>query len=101
MIRPELKASDEELADFCRHNAIRKLSFFGSVLREDFDAESDVDILVEFCPGAKVSLLDMSRMQRELTVLLGRQVDLFTPGCLSPYIKDEVLSVAQVQYAGT
>jgi len=101
MIRPELKASDEALASFCRRNAIRKLSFFGSVLRDDFGPESDVDTLVEFYPDARVSLLDMSRMQRELSGLIGRNVDLLTPGDLSPYIKDEVLSIAQVQYAGT
>jgi len=101
MMRAELAVDEQALADFCRANQIVKLSFFGSVLRDDFRPDSDVDILIEFHPDARVSLLDMSRMQRQLSALLGRNVDLLTPGDLSPYIKDEVLSAAQVQYAGT
>ena len=88
----------EKLAEFCRQNRIRKLSLFGSVLREDFASSSDVDVLVEFEPGAKVGLLAFSRIERELSKLLGRKVDLNTEGFLSDYFKDDVLKEAEVQF---
>ena len=88
----------EKLAEFCRRNEIRKLALFGSVLREDFASSSDVDVLVEFEPGAKVGLLAFSRIERELSKLLGRKVDLNTEGFLSDYFKDDVLKEAEVQF---
>ena len=87
----------EALADFCRRNRIRRLAFFGSVLRDDFGPESDVDILVEFQPGTRVGLRFFA-VERELSELLGRKVDLNTPGFLSPAFRDEVLASAVVQY---
>ena len=66
----------EQLAAFCQKYHIRQLSFFGSVLREDFHPDSDVDVLVEFLPAAKHSLFDLVRMQEELKGILGREVDL-------------------------
>jgi len=84
------------LAEFCRRHRIRKLAFFGSVLRDDFGPASDVDVLVEFEPGARVGLIGLARMENELSDLLGRKVDLNTPGCLSPYFRDEVLREAEV-----
>ena len=89
----------EAVADLCRRNHIVRLSFFGSVLREDFGPDSDVDVLVEFAPKSLVTFLDMAQMQEELSQLLGRQVDLRTPQELSRYFRDEVLSSAVVQYA--
>jgi predicted nucleotidyltransferase len=89
----------EKLAEFCRRNHIRRLSFFGSVLREDFGPESDVDVLVEFEPG-HVPGLAFFGMQEELAELLGRPVDLLTPKFISPYFRDEVIARAEVQYAG-
>ena len=91
----------EKLAEFYRRNRIRKLSLFGSVLREDFVSGSDVDVLVEFEPGAKVGLLAFSRIERELSKLLGRKVDLNTEGFLSDYFKDEILKEAEVQYVAS
>jgi predicted nucleotidyltransferase len=88
----------ERLADFCRRNHIRRLSLFGSVLRDDFGPESDVDMLVEFEPDATVTLLDMARMELELAELVGRPVDLRTPRELSRYFRDQVLASAVVQY---
>jgi len=88
----------EKIADFCRKHHIRKLAFFGSVLREDFRPESDVDVLVEFEPGYPVGLLRFARIERELSELLGRKVDLNTAGFLSPYFRDEVLKEAEIQY---
>ena len=90
----------DKVAEFCKRNGIRKLSLFGSVLRDDFRPDSDIDLLVEFRDGSTPSLLDLSRMERELSVMLGdRKVDLRTPGELSRYFRDEVLSTASVQYA--
>jgi len=89
----------EALAAFCRHNHIRRLSLFGSVLGDRFGPQSDVDMLVEFEPGVRVSLLDMARMEMELTKLVGRKVDLRTPKELSRYFREQVLASAVVQYA--
>ena len=86
-----------QLADFCRRNHITRLALFGSVLREDFRPESDVDVLVEFEPG-KTPGLAFFRMQDDLSKLLGRRVDLNTPQCLSRYFRDEVLREARTVY---
>lgn len=89
----------ERLADFCRRNHIRKLSLFGSVLSDDFRADGDIDVLVEFEPG-HVPGLRFIRLQDELSTLFGgRPVDLVTPKFLNRRIRDEVLRSAQVQYA--
>ena len=88
----------ERIADFCRRNHIRRLALFGSVLRDDFRADSDVDVLVEFEPGARVGLLRLAGMEIELGEILGRKVDLNTPGFLSRYFRDKVLAEAEVQY---
>jgi hypothetical protein len=88
-----------QLAEFCRRNHIRRLALFGSVLREDFGPESDVDVLVEFEPGAKVGLLRMAALESEFSRIIGRKADLRTPADLSRYFRDEVIAEAQVQYA--
>jgi predicted nucleotidyltransferase len=85
------------LAGFCRRYHIRKLSLFGSVLREDVRPESDVDVLVEFEPGTRVGLRFFA-MERELSEMLARKVDLNTPGFLSEEILEEALAEAEVQY---
>jgi predicted nucleotidyltransferase len=95
-----LSVTSGKIADFCRRHHISKLSFFGSVLRDDFRPDSDVDVLVEFEAGHVPGLFRLSGMARELSSLLGaRQVDLRTPQDLSPYFRDEVLGSAEVQYA--
>ncbi len=89
----------DKVVAFCRLHHIHKLSLFGSVLREDFTPESDIDFLVEFLPEAKVTYFDLAQMERELSQMLdGRQIDLRTPAELSPYFRDRVLSTAVVQY---
>jgi predicted nucleotidyltransferase len=89
----------DEIAGFCRKHHVRRLSLFGSVLRDDFGPDSDVDVLVEFEPGHVPGLLRISRMERELSELFaGRKVDLRTPADLSRYFRDDVLSTAEVQY---
>lgn len=93
----KVEPNREKLAEFCRRHKIRKLSFFGSVLRDDFREESDIDVLVEFEPGVSIGLKFFA-IERELSELLGRKVDLNTPGFLGKYIREEVLSRAEVQY---
>jgi predicted nucleotidyltransferase len=89
-----------QLADFCRRHHIRKLAFFGSVLRDDFRPDSDVDVLVEFEPGHVPGLFKLAAMEQELTALLGgRPVDLRTLQDLSKYFRNEVAATAEVQYA--
>lgn len=87
----------EAIASFCRRNYIRRLSLFGSILRDDFRSDSDVDVLVEFVPGRTPGLAFFA-MQDELSDLLGRKVDLHTAGSLSKYFRDQVLAEAEVQY---
>ena len=87
----------ERIETFCRANGIRRLALFGSVLRDDFRSDSDVDILVEFQPGVRVGLAFI-RMQDELSSILGRKVDLNTPGSISKYFRDEVLHEAEALY---
>ena len=89
----------EALAEFSRRNQIRRLAFFGSVLRDDFRPDSDVDILVEFEEGASVGLFTMVRLEDELSELFGRKVDFRTAGDLSRYFRDEVVESAEVVYA--
>jgi hypothetical protein len=86
------------VAEFCRRRHIRRLALFGSVLRDDFGPESDVDVLVEFHPG-HVPGLEFFAIQEELAAMLGRKVDLNTAAFLSPYFRDEALAQAEVLYA--
>lgn len=87
----------DELTAFCRRNHIRKLSLFGSILREDFTPDSDVDVLVEFEPGHTPGLAFFT-MQRELSQILHRKVDLNTVDDLSPYYRQQILDEAEVMY---
>jgi predicted nucleotidyltransferase len=93
----KLEISPEEIAAFCRKHHIRRMSFFGSVLREDFNSASDVDVLVEFEPG-HVPGLRFFTVERELGQLLGRRAELHTPQFLSPDIRSRVLAEAEVRY---
>jgi uncharacterized protein len=88
-----------ELESLCRGAGIRKLSLFGSVLRGTERPDSDVDLLVEFEPGRTPGLLEMARIESELSMLLGRRVDLRTAEDLSRYFRDEVTASAEVQFA--
>ncbi len=89
---------EARIAQFCRRNHIHRLALFGSVLRNDFGPDSDVDVLVEFEEG-HVPGLAFFTMERELSTLLGRRVDLNTPQFLSVYFRDDVLAEAEDQYA--
>jgi predicted nucleotidyltransferase len=96
----QLFQDQETLTHLCRYRHIRRLSLFGSVLKGNDRPDSDVDLLVEFEPSAKPSLLDMASMEEEFSSLLGgRRVDLRTAPELSRYFRDEIVRTAEVQYA--
>ena len=92
-----IEISQERIETFCIVNGIRRLALFGSILRDDFRPESDIDVLVEFRPGVHVGLAFI-RMQDELSVILGHTVDLNTPGSLSKYFRAEVMNEAEAVY---
>ncbi|MBM3218748.1 MAG: nucleotidyltransferase family protein [Candidatus Rokubacteria bacterium] len=92
--RVKIDIPRERIAEICRRHHIRRLALFGSVLRDDFRPESDVDILVGFEPG-KTPGLAFFGIEQELSEVLGRQVDLKTPQELSKYFRDEVLAEAE------
>jgi predicted nucleotidyltransferase len=97
--RTQIEMHKKEIEEFCRKHYIRKLSLYGSVLRDDFNPESDLDILVEFDPDHIPGLIKLAGMEIELTQILGRKVDMRTAQDLSRYFREEVLNSAKVQYA--
>jgi hypothetical protein len=100
MIAPNVPLPKGKIADFCRRHHIRRLAFFGSVLREDFRPESDIDVLVEFDPDHVPGFIALHAIEAELAAILGgRKVDLVTPGFLNHRIRDRVLAQAEVAYA--
>lgn len=94
----EQRMPKEALIAFCERNHIRRLSVFGSAIRGELRAESDLDILVEFEPDHTPGLFSVIRMEMELSETLGRKVDLRTPDDLSQYFRDEVMANAELQY---
>lgn len=99
MKKDRINIPNERLAEFCRQNRIRELSFFGSVLRDDFGPESDVDVLVEFRPGTRVGMIRLAGLELELGEILGRKVDLNTAGFISQYSRPTVMAEREIQYA--
>ena len=92
---PAIEIHKDRISEFCTRHRIRKLALFGSVLRPDFRADSDVDVLVEFLPGVAIGFFGFARIERELSALLGgRRVDLRTPQDLSRYFRTSVLDRA-------
>jgi predicted nucleotidyltransferase len=89
----------EEIRALCQLYQVRELALFGSALRDDFNPDSDLDFLVEFEPEAEVGFMSLARMQRELSAILNRKVDLVPKGGLKPKIRQFVLSRAKVVYA--
>ena len=95
---PRISVDRDAVSAFCRRHHIARLALFGSVLRDDFRPDSDVDVLVEFQPG-HVPGLDFISIERELSGLLqGRRVDMVTPKFLNPRIRDQVLTSAEPLY---
>jgi predicted nucleotidyltransferase len=98
MARSRMDIPKRRIADFCQRHHMCRLSLFGSVLRDDFNPESDVDVLVEFEPGTRAGLIRLARLELELGEILGRKVDLNTPGFLGKYYREQILAEAEVQY---
>ena len=98
--RLPIKVDETRIRVFCRRHRIRMLWFFGSVLRDDFRPDSDVDVLVDFDPEAKLSFWDVVRIQEELADLLGRSVDLVEAEALTnPFRRREILRTRRLVYA--
>ena len=101
--RLQIQLPEEEIVSFCQRWKIEELSAFGSVVREDFGPQSDVDLLVSFAPDARWTLFDMARMRAELRALLGREVDLVSrrgiESSRNPIRREAILSSAEVIYA--
>lgn len=95
----QIQVDRQALERFCRENNIRKLSLFGSVLRDEFGPDSDVDVLVDFQPGTRIGLIGLGTLQIALSELIGRKVDLHRTKDLRPAVRDTVLPEAEVLYA--
>ena len=100
MMKNKIYIPKDKLAGFCKKNHIRRMSLFGSILRNDFGPDSDIDVLVEFEPGCTPSYFQLFDMEEKLsTILGGRQIDMRTPHDLSRYFRDQVLNTSELQYA--
>ena len=96
----QIPVNDRQIANFCRKHHILKLALFGSVLRDDFRPDSDIDILVEFEPGHAPGFIGLYQIEEELSSLLGgHRTDLVTRGFLNRRIRDQILSEAEIHYA--
>jgi predicted nucleotidyltransferase len=99
MVEPRIKIPQKSLEAFCQKYQVQRLALFGSVLRDDFNTNSDVDVLVVFDPSARVTFMTLGRMKRELSEIFQRQVDIVPQEGLKPAIREAVLSSAQELYA--
>lgn len=99
MTSARVAVPSQQVADLCRRYQVRSLALFGSVLRDDFRADSDVDILVDFDANAQIGFMALARLQRELTDLLGRPVDLVPKSGLKPILRNQVLANTEEIYA--
>jgi len=97
---PQLKIDipQDKIKTFCQRHRIQRLAVFGSALRDNFDSDSDVDVLVEFAPGARIGMIRLAALEFELSAIIGRKVDMNTPGFLNPHFRQQVISAAEVQY---
>jgi predicted nucleotidyltransferase len=96
-MKTDIRIDPEKIADICRRHHIQKLSLFGSVLRDDFGPDSDVDVLVQYEPGRNIGF-EVFDIEKELSGLFGRGVDLVTEKYLNPRLRERVLKSAEVQY---
>ncbi|MBM3475748.1 MAG: nucleotidyltransferase [Armatimonadetes bacterium] len=96
---PRIDVNRDAVASFCRENHIRWLALFGSVLRDDFGPESDVDVVVDFEPGTQLGLIGLAGIEIELGELLGREAHLSEAEALDPRFRNRVLAEAEEVYA--
>jgi hypothetical protein len=94
---PQIKIDKQKVAEFCKKHHISRFALFGSVLTDEFEKDSDIDVLVEFEPGHTPGFAFFG-MEEELSTLLGRRVDLNTPKFLSRYFRDQVIKESQTLY---
>lgn len=99
MKKSQIDIAKAPIGEFCRLHGIQRLSLFGSVLTESFGPESDVDVLVEFKPGTRIGMIGLAGLELELSKIIGRKVDLNTPGFISRYFRERVFSERLVCYA--
>lgn len=99
MIHATLEIPREALRTVCERFSVRELAIFGSAARADFSQESDVDVLVEFQPGARIGIIEFGKLQEQLADLLGRRVDLVSKLGLNPLIREEILRAREIVYA--
>ena len=100
MLIHNFEISDDKIADFCRRWEVKQFALFGSVLREDFCSDSDVDVLVTFTPDANLSLFDLGAMQQELEAMFGRPVDLVEEaGLRNPFRRRSIIKTRKIVYA--
>ena len=100
MTRARIEVPHDRLAELCRRRRIRWLALFGSVLRDDFRPESDVDVLIEFETGRRYTYFTLAQIEDELSGFLGRKVDLHVRKTLHPFLRDKVLEQAEALYVG-
>ena len=101
MLSPKLTIPEKKIRSFCRRWKISEFALFGSILREDFRPDSDVDVLVSFAADAHWSLWDLTEIQQELEAIFGRSVDLVENGTLrNPFRRQAILSTKEIVYAG-
>jgi predicted nucleotidyltransferase len=93
-----LEKYSKDLENFCKANKIKKLSLFGSYLKNNYNEKSDIDFLVEFESDSNHGLLDIAKMERELSEIMERKVDLRTPAELSKYFRDTIVKEAEIKY---
>jgi len=98
-MNPQLPIPQADLQAFCRAHSVRELSVFGSAVRGDFGANSDVDVLIDMAPEARVGLIALQRMRDELARIFGRPVDLLTKNGINRHIREDILREAQVIHA--
>ena len=100
MVSPNQPVPETKIRAFCRRWKVTEFALFGSILREDFRPDSDVDVLVSFVPETRWSLWDLTEMQQELEAIFGRSVDLVEDGTLrNPFRRQAILSTKEVVYA--
>jgi predicted nucleotidyltransferase len=99
MVNPNIKIPEKKIKDFCQRYQVRRMALFGSVLRDDFHANSDIDVLVVFNPSAHITFITLGKMRRELSGIFQRPVDLVPQEGLKPAIRETVISSAREVYA--
>jgi hypothetical protein len=99
VIGPGVEVAETVISELCRRHQVKELSVFGSAARGELRSDSDIDLLVDFLPGARVSLLDLAEMMLEFSGLVGRTVDIAVRPGLKPRVREEVLSEARPLYA--